>query len=1298
MPGPTQTRIVATDTIVAPGTLIDVHNPDIFAIDFITDPPRPLFVYNSPGGTAAFVNHGTIQTTLDAGITGELTGFAVSRSSNVTGASSFVNASDGRFVVDNRFAPMAGLAQGWTAGFFSAQQILSFRNDGQLIVTAVSGSAYGHYSGGPLNAPRIVNRGTISVASAYRAVGIYGAASGQLDNSGTITVQGALFAEGVHWDGGTSSTFSNSGSIIAVTDPTSPNASIGLYQGQTVSSSTIVNAGIIDADIAIELWDFATSYQLDDVVLNTGQIRGAVRTGFGNDSVVNQGYMNGRTLLGAGADRYDGSGGQHDGSVEGGPGNDQLIGGSGDDTLFGDGGDDLIRGGGGDDIVDGGWGSDRLDGGPGFDNLSYAESLSAVTVDLGSGIAFDGGAYDRVTGFEGVVGSRFDDALTGGSGDDSLRGLDGNDRIDGGAGNDVLRGDFGDDVLTGGSGIDRFLYQVGDGADTISDFQPGERILIYGYASAQSVVQIGSSVVITLFGNDRITLLNAGLAQVQAAVTYGAQPLDPPVQIQDVGILAVDEPFVVRAGINVRLTNPDPVDSSDSQFPAGLLLASTGGVSRLFNEGSFSVVDNSARASIVGVAVDTASHWQRAGELINRAGATLLVQADGAAATGGTDLSAVWNAGTIRVSSIAGNATGLANIAVAGGQLVNSGLIDVTAGARGIGIGTGTASTRSPDQIFNGGSVNVHGDGSSVGIEWHASTATQPMVLVNSGLVDVIDSSSAVDGAAVTLDWGGNVTLFNSGILRGDYALRRVDAFSGRDGSVLTIVNSGQMIGEVDLRSSDALKAQPIRLINSGSISGTVRLHSGNDLFDGRAGTLAGTLFGGSGDDQLLTGAGSQTIDGGAGDDRLSGGAGDDVLIGGAGADRFRIEAGFGHDTINDFNFAAGDRIEVRDYGAWSSLSPQGSDVLVTFSANDSLLLKGLQVGNVTTAMFLFNAAVIAATLVPVPPAATSPPTTPALGTVPAPARSVASDFNGDGRSDILWRSDGGALGTWLGQSGGSVVYNAAAGVVTVPTDWHVAGVGDFNGDGRADILWRNDAGLVGNWLGQANGGASYNPAAGTVPVGLDWHIAGVGDFNGDGRSDVLWRNDSGAFGDWLGRADGSIAYNVAAGVTAVANNWHIVGIGDFNGDGRDDILWRDDSGAIGNWLARPDGSFAYNAAAGVVGVPNDWHIAGIGDFNGDGRADLLWRNDNGLLGDWLSDSNGAATYNAAAGVVAVGTDWLVVAVGDYDGDGRSDILWRRDSGMLGNWLGQANGGFAYNAVAGVVDVPTDWHVQPVLI
>ena len=202
-------------------------------------------------------------------------------------------------------------------------------------------------------------------------------------------------------------------------------------------------------------------------------------------------------------------------------------------------------------------------------------------------------------------------------------------------------------------------------------------------------------------------------------------------------------------------------------------------------------------------------------------------------------------------------------------------------------------------------------------------------------------------------------------------------------------------------------------------------------------------------------------------------------------------------------------------------------------------------------------------------------------------------------------------------------------------------------------------------------------------------------DFNGDGRSDILWRHDNGMMTDWLGTPSGGYQANAGNALSVVATDWHIVGTGDFNGDHRDDVMWRNDDGRITSWLGTATGGFTDNIANAYNGVSADWHVVGIGDFDGDRRDDILWRNDDGRISDWLGTASGGFAPNAANALFMVALDWQVAAVGDYNGDGRDDILFRNDDGRLTNWLGTSTGGFSDNVANGYVATDNQWQIQP---
>jgi hypothetical protein len=270
------------------------------------------------------------------------------------------------------------------------------------------------------------------------------------------------------------------------------------------------------------------------------------------------------------------------------------------------------------------------------------------------------------------------------------------------------------------------------------------------------------------------------------------------------------------------------------------------------------------------------------------------------------------------------------------------------------------------------------------------------------------------------------------------------------------------------------------------------------------------------------------------------------------------------------------------------------------------------------------------------------------------------SDFNGDCKSDILWRnSNSQQVYTWL-MNGTSIV---SQGPASSPSSaWVIQGTGDFDADGRSDILWRNSTtDEVYLWL--MNGTSIASQASlGVIPS--DWVIQGVGDFNGDGKADILWRNStSGMVYLWM--MNGTSIAN-QGNINAATSDWVIEGIGDFDGDGSADILWRNStSGMVYLWMM--NGTTIASQGSPTT-VSADWVIQGVGDFNRDGRSDILWRNSNtGLVYIWMMNG---ASITGQGGVSNPSSDWVIKGVGDYNGDGMSDILWDNSgTGQVYIWL-----------------------------
>jgi hypothetical protein len=216
----------------------------------------------------------------------------------------------------------------------------------------------------------------------------------------------------------------------------------------------------------------------------------------------------------------------------------------------------------------------------------------------------------------------------------------------------------------------------------------------------------------------------------------------------------------------------------------------------------------------------------------------------------------------------------------------------------------------------------------------------------------------------------------------------------------------------------------------------------------------------------------------------------------------------------------------------------------------------------------------------------------------------IQRDFNGDGKSDILWRNTAsGDINVWF-MNGATITGDTWLPRVT-DQQWQIVGIGDFNGDGSADLLWRyTPSGDMNLWF--VNGGIVTGDAWLPRVSDPQWQVAGIGDFNKDGKSDVVWRHTvSGDIDVWF--VNGGIVTGDAWLPRVTDQQWQIAGVGDFNGDGGGDIVWRYlPSGDIDVWLMN---GTTVTSDAWLPRVSNpQWQINAIADINGDGTSDIIWR------------------------------------------------------------------------------------------
>jgi VCBS repeat-containing protein len=269
-------------------------------------------------------------------------------------------------------------------------------------------------------------------------------------------------------------------------------------------------------------------------------------------------------------------------------------------------------------------------------------------------------------------------------------------------------------------------------------------------------------------------------------------------------------------------------------------------------------------------------------------------------------------------------------------------------------------------------------------------------------------------------------------------------------------------------------------------------------------------------------------------------------------------------------------------------------------------------------------------------------------------------DFNGDGTDDILWHNPTtGRLDEWQMRDGN---WSASIDPGTHGSAWTIAGVGDFNGDGTDDVLWHDTAtGRLDAWI-MANGQWSRSVDLGSH--GADWKVLGIGDFNGDGTSDVMFQNTtSGAVDEWL-MSDGNWSSSQSLGTHDIA--WSTAAVGDFDGDGTSDVLWQNPlTGAVEEWHMQ-NGDWAGSVSLGSHETA--YRLAAVNDFNGDGTDDVFWHDPStGQVDGWVMH---ATQWLASVSLGAFNTAYQVAGAGDFDHAGGADVAWHNPAtGQTETWL-----------------------------
>jgi hypothetical protein len=292
-------------------------------------------------------------------------------------------------------------------------------------------------------------------------------------------------------------------------------------------------------------------------------------------------------------------------------------------------------------------------------------------------------------------------------------------------------------------------------------------------------------------------------------------------------------------------------------------------------------------------------------------------------------------------------------------------------------------------------------------------------------------------------------------------------------------------------------------------------------------------------------------------------------------------------------------------------------------------------------------------------------------------------DFDGDKTTDLVFRQTTTAPESlfviWLmnpdntRKSGGLVNLPGQTSGAAFSSSIVLNSVQDFDGDGKSDLIFRNTTpGAEYAYFWRMNGLTTRDAFARTDSFLNGYDIAGSGDFDGNGTKDMVWRNTrngAGAVAVWLFDTNGTI--NAGFVDQSMTSNFQLLSTKNLNAtigglstspqaDKNDDLTWYNTStGEVSLWTMN---GLQTKQRAKTIPIPAPYFVTGVEDVNGDGNADLIWRDEvNSKVGIFLLE--GASIKLPKFSDADITGNYYAAGFSDFNGDGATDILWRNRNG-----------------------------------